>query len=75
MMVVMLWKLDGSKTVDESLSPCFEDVPSDAYYKKAVDWAYNAGITTGTSKTTFSPKKDCTRGEVVTLLYRYMGEE
>ena len=71
MMVVMLWKLDGSKTVDESLSPCFEDVPSDAYYKKAVDWAYNAGITTGTSKTTFSPNNTITREQAVTMLYRF----
>ena len=40
------------------------------YYAKAVQWAVQQKITTGTSETTFSPMSDCTRGQIVTFLYR-----
>ncbi|MFR1050117.1 MAG: InlB B-repeat-containing protein [Lachnospirales bacterium] len=52
----------------------FEDVPEDAYYAEAVAWAAANKVTSGTSKTTFSPLLDCTRGQVVTFLYRVFGE-
>ena len=48
----------------------FSDVNSSAYYAEAVRWAASKGITTGTSTTTFSPNKGCTRAEIVTFLYR-----
>jgi|GEM_PF-2230361 len=50
----------------------FTDVTMDDYYFDAVVWAFNADpqITDGTSATTFSPDKTCTRGQVVTFLYR-----
>ena len=48
----------------------FTDVEADAYYAKAVQWAVQQKITTGTSETTFSPMSDCTRGQIVTFLYR-----
>ena len=48
----------------------FSDVPEGAYYADAVNWAVSRGITKGTSDTTFSPDKGCTRGEVVTFLWR-----
>ena len=48
----------------------FEDVPSDAYYKNAVNWAYENEITNGTSQTTFSPKKEVRRSEFITFLYK-----
>ena len=51
----------------------FTDVPSDAYYADAVKWAVAEGITTGTSGTTFSPEDSCTRGQVVTFLWRANG--
>ena len=54
-------------------APVFEDVPEDAYYKDAVDWAIENGITSGTSPTTFSPKKICTRGEIMTFLWAAAG--
>ena len=44
--------------------------PPSAYYAKAVAWAVENGITTGTSDTTFSPDAPCTRGQSVTFLYR-----
>lgn len=51
----------------------FSDVPANASYAQAVAWATEQKITSGTSKTTFSPDKICTRGQIVTFLYRAMG--
>lgn len=52
----------------------FTDVKADAYYNDDVIWAAAEGITVGTSDTTFSPDADCTRGQMVTFLYRYLAE-
>ncbi|MEM7140443.1 MAG: S-layer homology domain-containing protein [Actinomycetota bacterium] len=49
----------------------FDDVPDGAFYAEPVEWAFDNGITTGTSPTTFSPLDDVTRGESVTFLKRY----
>ncbi len=54
----------------EAPAVSFEDVPADAEYAGAVAWAVEAGVTNGTSETTFSPDKVCNRGEIVTFLYR-----
>lgn len=51
----------------------FSDVSSGASYAQAVAWATEQKITSGTSKTTFSPDNTCTRGQIVTFLYRAMG--
>ncbi|MBE6726487.1 MAG: S-layer homology domain-containing protein [Ruminococcaceae bacterium] len=51
----------------------FADVPADSYYAPAVLWALDNGVTTGTSVTTFSPSDTCTRGQVVTFLWRASG--
>ncbi|MBQ6676801.1 MAG: S-layer homology domain-containing protein [Clostridia bacterium] len=51
----------------------FNDVPADAYYEPAVTWAVRNGVTSGTSATTFSPEDGCTRGQVVTFLWRAAG--
>ena len=48
----------------------FKDVPKGAYYAEAADWAFRHGITTGTSADQFSPNLTCTRGQIVTFLYR-----
>ena len=53
----------------------FADVPKNAYYAPSVKWALDNGITTGTEQNRFSPNEGCTRGQVVTFLYRYMGTE
>jgi|GEM_PF-1940637 len=53
--------------------PKFIDVPEDAYYAAAVDWAVEKGITTGTTETTFSPDESCTRAQMVTFLWRAAG--
>lgn len=52
----------------------FTDVKPGAFYSEAVEWALANGITKGTSDTTFSPGKGCTRAEVVTFLWRAAGE-
>ena len=52
----------------------FTDVPSDAYYADAVAWAVEKGVTTGTGDGKFSPGATCTRAQVVTFLWRAMGE-
>lgn len=52
-------------------SHVFDDVPDGAFYAAPVEWAFDNGITTGTSPTTFSPLDDVTRGESVTFLKRY----
>ena len=57
----------------EEPSLSFTDVPSNAYYADAVQWAVEQGITTGTSATTFSPDAPCTRAQVVTFIWRALG--
>lgn len=51
----------------------FTDVPQGAYYHDAVLWAYESEVTKGVSDTEFSPMDACTRGQVVTFLWRAMG--
>ena len=51
----------------------FGDVPEEAYFAPAVQWALDNGVTTGTNETTFSPDNTCTRGQVVTFLWRASG--
>ena len=48
----------------------FSDVEDGAWYEDAVNWAVQAGVTTGTSDTTFSPAEVCNRVQFVTFLYR-----
>lgn len=48
----------------------FTDVSDGVYYTEAVNWAAGNGITTGTSRNTFSPAATCNRGQTVTFLYR-----
>lgn len=51
----------------------FTDVPADSYYAKAVDWGVQNQITSGATFTTFGPDAACTRGQIVTMLWRAMG--
>lgn len=67
--VTFLWRAAGCPKA-EGKTP-FIDVAADTYYSDAVTWAYEQGITGGTSATTFSPNTAVTRAQVVTLLYRY----
>ena len=67
--VTFLWRAEGEPEPSSAANP-FKDVSETDYFYKAVLWAVEKGITKGTSKTKFSPAKTCTRGEVVTFLYR-----
>lgn len=49
----------------------FGDVEKGSYYEEAVQWAVENGITYGISTTTYGPAMDCTRGQIVSFLYRY----
>ena len=66
--VYYLWQLAGSPNVSGTTN--FQDVPGNATYAKAVQWAVQQKITDGTSFTTFSPLDTCTRAQIVTFLYR-----
>ena len=68
-MVTFLWKAAGSPE-PKSLTTAFTDVKSGAYYEKAVAWAVENKVTTGTSATTFSPDANFTRGQSVTFLWK-----
>lgn len=68
MFVTMLWRLNGAPEVENT--HIFKDVPDKAYYTKAVCWAYDCGLTSGTSKDTFSPKEALTREQAVVFLCR-----
>ena len=71
-MVTFLWRANGSPEPTVTELP-FTDVAVDAYYAKAVLWAVENGITTGTSDTTFDPDGVVTRAEAVTFLWRAAG--
>lgn len=66
--VYCMWLAAGQPQASGAAS--FSDVPAGAYYAQAVNWAVEQGITSGTSATTFSPGSTCTRGQIVTFLYR-----
>lgn len=51
----------------------FQDVNGSDYYDNAVQWAREKNITSGTTETTFSPNARCSRGQIVTFLYRNLG--
>lgn len=66
--VSYIWQAFDKPTAKAS---SFTDVDADAAYAKAVDWAVEKGITKGDgSEDTFAPDKVCTRGHIVTFLYR-----
>ena len=65
--VMFLWNQAGKPSVSRKNS--FKDVKSSDWYYNAVQWAVSKGITNGTSKTTFSPTKACTRAQIVTFMY------
>lgn len=58
---------------DNSVLNFFYDVPNDAYYFEAVKWAAENGITGGVGNSLFAPNQPCTRGQIVTFLWRAAG--
>lgn len=73
--VTFLWRAAGSPEPTITRNP-FRDVNAVTHssYYKAILWASQKGITSGTSATAFSPDQVCTRAQIVTFLYRYAGQ-
>ena len=70
--VTFLFRAIG-KQVDSKAE--FSDVPTDSYYANAVAWAVENGVTNGIGDGLFGPNNSCTRGQIVTFLYRaYQGQ-
>ncbi|MBQ3534396.1 MAG: S-layer homology domain-containing protein [Clostridia bacterium] len=70
--VTFLWRAAGCPAPLTTEMP-FVDVEAGAYYAAAVQWAVENNITAGTSATTFDPNGKCTRGQIVTFLWRAQG--
>ena len=68
--VTFLYRYSGEEAETAS---SFSDVAADAYYAGAVNWAVENGVTQGVTATAFQPNSSCTRAQIVTFLYRYMG--
>lgn len=66
--VMFIWQAAGRPGAGSAAT--FTDVPANADYAAAVAWAVENGVTTGTGADTFSPDATCTRGQIVTFLYR-----
>ena len=66
--VTFLWRAQKSPTTDGA-NP-FTDVSADAYYAQAVAWAVENDVAKGVSETAFAPNENCTRAQIVTLIYR-----
>lgn len=69
MLVTVLWRLAGEP--EPTQPSVFTDVPGSEYFARSVAWAYENGITAGTSATTFEPHRLLTRQDLATFLYRY----
>ena len=70
--MTFLYRASGSPAVSGSAE--FSDVATNAYYADAVAWAAKKGITTGIGGGLFGSDNDCTRGQIVTFLWRVMAE-
>ena len=70
--VTFLWRTYKNQLLENPECP-FVDVDEAAYYRKAVEWAYEKGVVTGTTETTFSPNNTCTRAQIVTMMWRDAG--
>ena len=70
MLVTVLYRMNGSPSVAGMTMP-FQDVPGNAWYTDAVTWAYNCGVVSGMSPTTFAPMVSITREQMMTMFYGY----
>ena len=70
MSVYYIWCAAGKPACSASLKFTDLNKPEHENYKEAIAWAVEQGITNGTSDTTFSPGSTCTRGQIVTFLWR-----
>ncbi len=72
--VTFLWRAAGCPEPEDAQTS-FTDLKPGAFYEKAVAWAVETGITNGVSPTAFAPNDTCTRGQIVTFLWRFRGKQ
>ncbi len=70
--VTFLWRMIGQPVTNQVET--FDDVEKGSWYETAVQWAVKKDVTVGTGDHKFSPTLDCTRGQILTFLYRFFGE-
>ncbi len=70
MLVMVLYRMSGN---DNAPDAGFSDVPADAYYRAALNWAVDAGIINGMGDNLFMPDGDATREQLAVILFRYAG--
>ena len=71
--VTFLWRFAGQPTPQSAAR--FNDVSETAFYRDAVTWAQESGVTSGTGNGNFSPNNVCNRAQIVTFLYRAIAEK
>lgn len=71
--VTFIWRANGKPEPKTTANP-FSDVDPASPFYKAILWACEKGITNGTSPTTFNPSGTCTRGQIVTFIWRANGQ-
>ncbi len=73
--VTFLWQLAGQPEAEGEKNPFSDVTDTGLYYYTAMLWAYENGITAGTSETTFSPSETITREQAITMVHSYAGGE
>ena len=73
----LVFNMAGGKkdTVGKEYPTQFADVPANAWYAQAVEWAARYGIVNGTSETTFAPNETISREQIAAMFYRYAGNK
>ena len=72
--VMFLWRLAGKPAPKNASSSPFKDVPKSHAHYKAILWAAQKGITKGYDDGTFGINKTCTRGQIMTFIWRFKGQ-
>lgn len=72
--VMFLWRMAGKPAPKAASKSPFKDVPTSHTFYKAILWASQKGVTTGYKDKTFRPKGTCTRGQIMTFIWRYKGK-
>ena len=71
--VTMLYRMADKPAANTAAA--FTDVPQNAWYRDALNWAAEKGYVNGTGENSFNPDGKITRQEVVTILFRYSGSQ
>lgn len=72
--VMFLWRLAGKPAPEAAATSPFKDVKTNHTFYKAILWASQAKVTTGYSDKTFRPNDTCTRGQIMTFIWRFKGK-